>query len=107
MGWALGIYMAEQPLIERFNLRSRLRFNVETEQIWLDENRIELKGLFQVPGPVKVDESALITKQKAFGYTLEDINMVILSNTMCPCNRLILYSRVPVRTSEIHLLEML
>ncbi|WP_193039755.1 MULTISPECIES: sigma-54-dependent Fis family transcriptional regulator [unclassified Pseudomonas] len=34
--------MAEQPLIERFNLRSRLRFNVETGQIWLDENRMLL-----------------------------------------------------------------
>jgi hypothetical protein len=42
MGWALGAYMAEQPLIERFNLRSRLRFNVETGQIWLDENRMLL-----------------------------------------------------------------
>lgn len=34
--------MAEQPLIERFNLRSRLRFDIQSGQIWLDENRMLL-----------------------------------------------------------------
>ncbi|EZQ18334.1 Fis family transcriptional regulator [Halopseudomonas bauzanensis] len=34
--------MADQPLVERFNLRSRLRFNIESGQIWLDENRMLL-----------------------------------------------------------------
>ena len=34
--------MAEQKLIEQFNLRSRLRFNVDEGQIWLDENRMLL-----------------------------------------------------------------
>lgn len=34
--------MTDQPLVERFNLRSRLRFNIETGQIWLDENRMLL-----------------------------------------------------------------
>lgn len=33
---------AEQKLIEQFNLRSRLRFNVDEGQIWLDENRMLL-----------------------------------------------------------------
>lgn len=31
-----------RPLIEQFNLRSRLRFNIESGQIWLDENRMVL-----------------------------------------------------------------
>lgn len=44
---------------------------------WLEENRIELKGLFQPAGPVKVDHKSLLTKQKVFGYTLEDLNMLI------------------------------
>lgn len=34
--------MAQQKLIEQFNLRSRLRFNVDDGQIWLDENRMLL-----------------------------------------------------------------
>ncbi|HHK4245169.1 TPA: sigma 54-interacting transcriptional regulator [Pseudomonas aeruginosa] len=34
--------MTEQRLVERFNLRSRLRFNIEKGQIWLDESRMLL-----------------------------------------------------------------
>ena len=45
---------------------------------WLEENRIELRGLLQVPGPVAVDEKTLGMRQRAFGYTLEDQKMVIL-----------------------------
>ena len=45
---------------------------------WLEENRIDLRGLLQVPGPVDVDEKTLGMRQRAFGYTLEDEKMVIL-----------------------------
>lgn len=34
--------MAAEKLIERFNLRSRLRFNIDAGQIWLDESRMLL-----------------------------------------------------------------
>jgi len=34
--------MTTQKLIEKFNLRSRLRFNIDAGQIWLDENRMLL-----------------------------------------------------------------
>ncbi len=44
---------------------------------WLEENRIELKGLFQVPGPVGVDEEKLTARQRAFGYTMEDFKTII------------------------------
>lgn len=44
---------------------------------WLEENRIELKGLFQVPGPVGIDEKTMMTRLRAFGYTLEDLKMII------------------------------
>ena len=44
---------------------------------WLEENRIELKGLFQVPGPVGIDEKTLMTRLSAFGYTLEDLKMMV------------------------------
>ena len=44
---------------------------------WLEANRIELKGLFQVSGPVRTDRQTLLEKQWVFGYTLEDIDMVI------------------------------
>ena len=44
---------------------------------WLEANRIELKGLFQVSGPVKTDHATLQEKHWVFGYTMEDIDMVI------------------------------
>ncbi len=44
---------------------------------WLEQNRIELKGLFQPPGPVNTEPDFLNLQQKVFRYTLEDINMII------------------------------
>jgi glutamate synthase (NADPH/NADH) large chain len=44
---------------------------------WLEKYRIELKGLFQAPGPVDIEYESLKTRQKVFGYTLEDINMIL------------------------------
>ena len=44
---------------------------------WVEANRIELKGLFQVSGPVSTDRAAVQEKQWVFGYTMEDIDMVI------------------------------
>jgi glutamate synthase (NADPH/NADH) large chain len=44
---------------------------------WLDANRIELRGLFQAPGPVAVEQHSLLTMQKVWGYTLEELTMII------------------------------
>jgi glutamate synthase (NADPH/NADH) large chain len=44
---------------------------------WLEKNKIELKGLFGVPGPVRIERDTLLTNEKAFGYTLEDLNTII------------------------------
>ena len=44
---------------------------------WLEKNTIEMRGLFQVPAPVIVSEESLKTRQKIFGYTLEDITAII------------------------------
>jgi glutamate synthase (NADPH) large chain len=44
---------------------------------WLERNRIELRGLFGAPGPVRVDRDTLTMKQKIFGYTLEDLRMIL------------------------------
>ncbi|MCG8571457.1 MAG: glutamate synthase large subunit [Spirochaetes bacterium] len=45
---------------------------------WLEENKIELKGLFGVPRPVELDMDELANRQRAFGYTLEDIQKIIM-----------------------------
>lgn len=45
---------------------------------WLEQNRIELKGLFEVPGPVDIDRESLYRRQWIFGYSLEDIKVQLL-----------------------------
>lgn len=48
---------------------------------WLEKNRIELKGLFQVPGPVAIERESLLRRQWTFGYTLEDIKSILIPMT--------------------------
>jgi len=45
---------------------------------WLEKNKIELKGLFGVPGPVRIQHETLLANEKAFGYTREDLSMIIV-----------------------------
>ena len=45
---------------------------------WLEENRIELRGLLQVPRPLAADEKTLAKRQCAFGYTLEEEKSVLI-----------------------------
>jgi glutamate synthase domain-containing protein 2/glutamate synthase domain-containing protein 1/glutamate synthase domain-containing protein 3 len=44
---------------------------------WLEQNRIELKGLFQAPGPVRINHDALLAREWVFGYTREEVSMVV------------------------------
>ncbi len=45
---------------------------------WLEKNRILLKGLFNLPRMTERGEKDLLTVQKAFGYTGEDLTKIIL-----------------------------
>jgi glutamate synthase domain-containing protein 2/glutamate synthase domain-containing protein 1/glutamate synthase domain-containing protein 3 len=44
---------------------------------WLEENRIELRGLFQPPKPAPIDRKTLAQRLRAFGYTREELLMVL------------------------------
>jgi glutamate synthase domain-containing protein 2/glutamate synthase domain-containing protein 1/glutamate synthase domain-containing protein 3 len=44
---------------------------------WLEENRIELRGLFQLPKPAPIDKKTLAQRLRAFGYTREELLMVL------------------------------
>ncbi len=44
---------------------------------WLEENRIELRGLFQPPNRVETDPETLAQRLRAFGYTREDMQMIL------------------------------
>jgi len=44
---------------------------------WLEENRIELRGLFDAPKPVKSDPTTIAQRMRAFGYTREELKMIL------------------------------
>lgn len=44
---------------------------------WLEENRIELRGLFDTPKLVHSDPDTIAQRMRAFGYTSEELRMVL------------------------------
>ena len=61
--------MEENRLIEQFNLRSRLRFNPESGQIWLDENRMLLMHA-KAFGALRKELFDTLGRQRAHGALL-------------------------------------
>jgi len=45
---------------------------------WLDENKIELRGLFDVPKLLHTDINTLAQRLRLFGYTREELKMILL-----------------------------
>ncbi|MBN2181006.1 MAG: glutamate synthase subunit alpha, partial [Sedimentisphaerales bacterium] len=45
---------------------------------WLDENRIELRGLFDTPKLVESDTRTIAQRMRAFGYTAEELKMILI-----------------------------
>jgi len=45
---------------------------------WLDENRIELRGLFDAPRLVESDTRTIAQRMRAFGYTSEELKMILI-----------------------------
>lgn len=44
---------------------------------WLEENRIELRGLFDAPKLVSSDPETIAKRMRAFGYTSEELKMIL------------------------------
>ncbi len=44
---------------------------------WTQENQITIHGFFNAMAPLKVNEEALFESQKLFGYTREDLNLLL------------------------------
>ncbi|MFA5422624.1 MAG: glutamate synthase large subunit, partial [Phycisphaerae bacterium] len=45
---------------------------------WLDENKIELRGLFDVPKPVSTNQDTFVQRLRLFGYNREELKMILL-----------------------------
>jgi glutamate synthase (NADPH/NADH) large chain len=44
---------------------------------WLEQNRIELRGLFNASNRVKSDSETIAMRLRAFGYSREDLSMIL------------------------------
>ncbi len=44
---------------------------------WLEENRIELRGLFDSPKLVKSDPETIFRRMRSFGYSREELHMIL------------------------------
>ena len=44
---------------------------------WVKENHIDIHGFFNAVGEVAVDESSLLKRQMLFGYTREDLDIIL------------------------------
>jgi len=44
---------------------------------WVEENRISLRGFFESVAPIAPDYDTLLSRQKLFGYTREDLRIVL------------------------------
>ena len=44
---------------------------------WLEENRIELRGLFDAPELAERDPQTIVQRMRAFGYTSEELRMIL------------------------------
>jgi glutamate synthase domain-containing protein 2/glutamate synthase domain-containing protein 1/glutamate synthase domain-containing protein 3 len=45
---------------------------------WLEENRIELRGLFDAPKLVRSDTETIFQRMRQFGYTREELKMILI-----------------------------
>jgi glutamate synthase domain-containing protein 2/glutamate synthase domain-containing protein 1/glutamate synthase domain-containing protein 3 len=45
---------------------------------WLDENRIELRGLFDAPKLVKSETETIFQRMRSFGYYREELKMILI-----------------------------
>ncbi|MBN2375916.1 MAG: glutamate synthase large subunit [Sedimentisphaerales bacterium] len=45
---------------------------------WLEQNHIELRGLFSLPRPALTDQTTIVQRMKAFGFTREELAMILV-----------------------------
>jgi len=68
--------MKEGRIVPDEEVKQRV-YSAKPYQKWLDENRVFLKDLPEPKTPAKIEESRILERQLAFGYTYEDLRMLL------------------------------
>ncbi len=75
-GEMLLIDLDEKRLIKNTELKMRLARRRPYRR-WTQENQITIHGFFNALAPLKVDGNILFEAQKLFGYSREDLNIIL------------------------------
>ncbi len=68
--------MVEKRIITDNEIKSKIA-RQKPYRRWLDENRIELMGLFDTPHLVKSDPQTIAQRMRVFGYSREELKMIL------------------------------
>ncbi len=75
-GEMLLVDLDKGRLLKNTELKMRLARR-QPYRRWTQENQINIHGFFNAMAPLKVDGDALFRAQQLFGYTREDINLIL------------------------------
>ncbi|MGA3235148.1 MAG: glutamate synthase large subunit, partial [Bryobacteraceae bacterium] len=68
--------LAEGRIVSDKELKASL-YGRNPYQLWLKENQIEIESLAEPPRQHGSDQDAILTRQRAFGYTDEDLRLIL------------------------------
>jgi glutamate synthase domain-containing protein 2/glutamate synthase domain-containing protein 1/glutamate synthase domain-containing protein 3 len=75
-GEMLLVDLNEKRLLKNTELKIRLAHRRPYRR-WTQENQITIHGFFNAMAPLKVNGKTLLANQKLFGYTREDVNLIL------------------------------
>jgi glutamate synthase (NADPH/NADH) large chain len=75
-GQVLVVDLIRQRIMKNAEVKSHLARR-QPYRRWVEENRITLQGLFGAVAPVQPDEATLLARQRLFGYTREDLGVIL------------------------------
>ncbi len=75
-GQMLLVDLESKRLLKDYEIKMRLARR-QPYRRWVDENRIAIHGLFAAVAPVAPDAESLPRRQRLFGYTREDLAVVL------------------------------
>ena len=75
-GQMLVVDLGQHRVMKNAEIKSHLARR-QPYRRWVEENRITIQGLFGAVSPLVPDESTLLQRQKLFGYTREDVSLLL------------------------------
>ncbi len=75
-GQMIVVDLARHRVMKNAEIKSHLARR-QPYRRWVEENRITIQGLFGAVAPVLPEEGTLLLRQKLFGYTREDVSLLL------------------------------